>query len=521
PRDLRTADPSFAGEIYHGHFGLAGAVALTGTQSPFLIAPPSPAWERELHGFGWLRHLSAAGDEISREHARALVRDWITIYKKPRPPAWEVDLLARRIISWLSHSGIFLEGADQQFYEAVLESLTLQLRYLRVHYREARPGLPRLNALVALAFAELCTADTLSAQTTTGKLISEELDREILPDGGHISRNPLVLVEVLLDLLPLRQCYIARDQVPPKALVSAIDRMMPMIRFFRIGEGSLARFNGCGLTPTDNLAAVVAHDDILGAPVTMAADSGYYRMEAGETVLIADCGRPPPPAYSVCAHAGCLSFEMSVSGCSLIVNCGAPSRRDSDWMLAARSTAAHSTLILCDSSSSQMHEAGVNELGEDEFTLSGPANVTASPSHADGIHELRMTHDGYDGRYGVTHSRRLRLEGTGETLYGEDVLLAPHGLKGAARESNGPFAIRFHLHPSVSAVASEDGRTVQLRLRNGEAWQISAKEEHLAVEPGVYLADSRGPRRTLQVVIHGEFGTGTERRVNWIIEKAG
>src|ERR1044071_434448 len=73
PQELRTADPSFATEFYNGHFGLAGRLAEVGAQSPFEIAPPSEAWAKELHGFSWLRHLRAAGSELSREQAKALV----------------------------------------------------------------------------------------------------------------------------------------------------------------------------------------------------------------------------------------------------------------------------------------------------------------------------------------------------------------------------------------------------------------------------------------------------------------
>ena len=67
-----------------------------------------------------------------------------------------------------------------------------------------------------------------------------------MPDGGHISRNPAALVDLLLDLLPLRQCFMARDRVPPKQLSDAIDRAMPMVRFFRLGDGTMVRFNGGG-----------------------------------------------------------------------------------------------------------------------------------------------------------------------------------------------------------------------------------------------------------------------------------
>ena len=71
PQDLRTADPSFATEIYNGHFGLAGSLVELNSQSPFEIAPPSEGWARELYGFGWLRHLRAAGSELAREQAKA------------------------------------------------------------------------------------------------------------------------------------------------------------------------------------------------------------------------------------------------------------------------------------------------------------------------------------------------------------------------------------------------------------------------------------------------------------------
>lgn len=517
PRDLRTADPSFASEIYHGHFGLAGAVAMTGSESPFATLPPSAAWERELHGFGWLRHLSASGDEISREHARALVRDWMHIRARAVGIAWEPEILARRVISWLSHSRIFLEGADQRFYDAVMASLTRQVRHLYGHYADTPVGRPRLTALTALVLAELCTRETYSGQSRATRQFCEELDRQIFSDGGHVSRNPAVLVDLMLDLLPLRQCFVARDHPPPEKLVAAIERIMPMIRFFRMGDGSLARFNGCGTTPTDNLAAVLAHDETLGRPLTLAEPSGYCRLEHGGTVVVVDCGRSPPAALSGEAHAGTLAMEMSAGSHPVIVNCGAPGRSGDDWRQVARATAAHSTLVMNDTSSAQLSAAGPG--GEGGAIIAGPANVTATLENADGVQVLRASHDGYDQRFGVTHARRLSVSGGGDTIVGEDVLFAPHGLKGEAA-GNGAYVIRFHLHPSVSAEISADQRTARLHLPNRESWHLTARELPLGLEESVFLADHRGPRRTQQVVLYGNFSGGTQQRIGWILEKS-
>jgi uncharacterized heparinase superfamily protein len=111
----------------------------------------------------------------------------------------------------------------------------------------------------------------------------DELRTQILPDGGHISRNPGTLIELLADLLPLRQLFSARQLQPPQALNNAIDRVMPMLRFFRHGDGNFAQFNGMGPTPVDLLATVLAYDDARASPVSNAPHSGYQRIEAGQT----------------------------------------------------------------------------------------------------------------------------------------------------------------------------------------------------------------------------------------------
>ena len=177
---------------------------------------------------------------------------------------------------------------------------------------------------------------------------------------------------MLLDLLPLRQCFVARDRLPPKQLSDAIDRAMPMLRFFRLGDGALARFNGCGPTPTDALATVLAYDDVEGAPLRAASNSGYARIAQGQTLLIADLAAAPAASVSTNAHAGCLSFEMSAGPQAIIVNCGAPPPDHDDWRLFARSTAAHSTLVFEDTSSAQLLN-GDNGAARADATARGSA----------------------------------------------------------------------------------------------------------------------------------------------------
>jgi uncharacterized heparinase superfamily protein len=254
----------------------------------------------------------------------------MTLQGSWRSIAWRADVLARRIISWLSQAPLLLHEADPRFYRRFLRQLSRQVRFLRKTLRASRDGLARLQAIIALTYAALCMAGQVRALKGTTRQMSDALERQILPDGGHISRNPGALIELLLDLLPLRQAYAARNVPPPQALLNAIDRMMPMLRFFRHGDGNFALFNGMGPTPPDLLATALAYDDARGMPVANAPHSGYQRLQAEGAIVLVDTGRPPPIAVSHEAHAGCLSFELSAKQQRIVVNCGLPAaNRDS------------------------------------------------------------------------------------------------------------------------------------------------------------------------------------------------
>jgi uncharacterized heparinase superfamily protein len=512
PQDLRTADATRASEIYAGRFVFAGKVVTSDARSPFEITPPSQDWAIALLGFGWLRHLRAADSGITRANARALVDEWITSHSAMEPIAWRPEVLARRIISWLSQATLLLDDSDVRFYRRFIRSLTRHVRHLRRIVPEAPDGVPRLQAMIALTYAALCMAGQSRHAQAATKRLANELERQILPDGGHISRNPGALIELLVDLLPLRQLFTARNLVPPDALLNAIDRMMPMLRFFRHGDGSFALFNGMGPTPTDLLTTILAYDDARGTPVANAPHSGYQRVEAGGTVVLMDTGAPPPLPVSMEAHAGCLSFELSTRQNRIVVNCGLPATSRDSWRQVARATAAHATVTFNDVSSCRFIESGpVRRMLDGAPIVSGPRRVTAERGVQDGAVVLRTSHDGYAARFDLIHQRSLMLAADGRRLDGEDVFTPALGEAIVAGRDQ--FAIRFHLHPSVKANRLSDAHGAMLVMGNKEVWTFTAYEDRIDLEESVYLAGNDGPRRTVQLVIHGSARNVT--RVQW------
>jgi uncharacterized heparinase superfamily protein len=518
PQDLRTADPSFSTEIYSGHFGLAGTYALLDERSPFQIRPPSAAWAQELHGFGWLRHLRAADSDLARHQAQTLLADWAKLHHPVSSIAWRPDIAGRRVISWLSNSVVVLDTEDPQSYQTFMHELTAQLRYLSASYRGAPDGLPRLVAAIGLIYGGLCIAGQQAVVNRYLKWLTRELDRQVLADGGHISRNPADLIELLLDLLPLRQCFMARDREPPQALTDAIGRALQGLRFFRFRDGTLARFNGAGVTPMDSLATVLAYDDAETAPPPATApNSAYARLARNGTLMICDFGAPPSLALSTRAGAGCLAFELSSGPEPIVVNCGTPSPDHVEWDEFARSTQAYSTLSIDGISSGMFHGYDDLATAEAEVQLSGPPKPEGEVKDADERFEFIGSHEGYVARFGLRHSRQMLMAPTGHVITGKDVLTPVKGGKNGRTAER--FAIRFHLHPRIEAVLSDDRHSVLLTLANGEMWRLNSNAASTALEESMFFGDERGPQDSLQAVLSGPIKPGEELRIVWALER--
>ena len=449
PQDLRTADATRASEIYGGRFAFAGKVVICDRRSPFEMAPPSDEWAVDLLSFAWLRHLRAADSAITRANARSLVDDWINTQGRWHPLGWRPDILSRRILFWLCQAPFVLQDADVRFYRRFTRSLSRQVRYLRRTLNQSRDGLPRLQAVIALTYAALCLEGQSGSLRTAARRLIEELGRQILPDGGHVSRNPGTLIELLIDLLPLRQLFSARNLSPPAALNNAIDRMMPMLRFFRHADGNFALFNGMGPTPVDMVATVLAYDDARGAPVANAPHSGYQRIDAGKTALIMDTGRPPPLALSQEAHAGCLSFELSWNLNRLVVNCGLPAVNKENWRQVARATPAHSTVTLNDTSSCRFFEARTfRRLLFGTLDRQRPAQCTGACART-----RLMERSCAPRTTAMPISPRLTIDccGSRPTAARSTAKTISAFRQGAACTTPDGFAMRFHLHPAVKA----------------------------------------------------------------------
>jgi uncharacterized heparinase superfamily protein len=508
PRRLEDADAAM-----RGRFRFAGETVDIREGSVFDKPPPSAAWERALHAFEWLPPLSAAGGEPARVLATNLIAQWIKRNGRYDVPSWSPEIMGRRLIHLFSHARLVLPDSDLVWRSKLFVSLREQARALARFSAEAPDGLPRLEAAAALALSGVCLDDSEQRLAVGLERLQAEIARQILPDGGHVSRSPETLVHAYRTIMMVMDALQAGNYEIPQPLRIAHDRMAPMIRFFRHGDGALALFNGGSEGDTRMIAGLLARDDVRGQPFGHAPHSGYQRIAAARTLVLMDSGVPPTGNNARAVHAGCLSFELSAGGQRIVVNCGSAGGHQERWESALRQTAAHSTLIVQDTSTGAILPAGRARAMLGPRLIDGPTQVGTRRVETDEGVTVEASHDGYVPAFGLIHERRLTLAPRGDLLAGVDRVTPKPGQKTPLN-----FAIRFHIHPDVRVSASQSGGVI-LKLPQGDGWVFKAQGSGIAVEESVYLGGAT-IRRTEQLVITG-IVKDAPAEIGWMFEHIG
>jgi uncharacterized heparinase superfamily protein len=380
-----------------------------------------------------------------------------------------------------------------------MKSIARQARFLGHVLDRCECPERRLTALVALCYVTLATQGPVKQLRRTARRLAVELDRQILPDGGHIGRNPAVLLDLLVDLLPLRQLFASQGMDPPQELLNAVDRIGPMLRLFRHGDGTLALFNGVARTPTDVLATVLAYQDVRAQPMENASHSGFQRVQADRSLLIMDVGAAPPQDYSGHAHAGCLSFEFSEGMQKILVNCGAPPPGFDQYREAARTTAAHSTLVVGETSSCSFAPSARMQWPRGAPIIAGPRDVPCTRETQERGTLLAASHDGYSA-LGLRHDRSIFLSMDGRRLEGVDSLVVISEER-AVKATETAYSVRFHLQPGIEAFILESAEGVMLRTPNGTRWFFESHDVPARLEDDLVFAVPDGARRTSRIVL--------------------
>lgn len=389
--------------------------------------------ERELRGWNdkgipklWLYNLHYF-DSPDLEQMQLWVRD----NPAGMGNGWEPYPLSRRIVNWIKW-----ERAGGVLNQECLDSLAIQVEFLSKSLEYHLLANHLFANAKALVFAGLFFSGR-EAERWLHKgleILADQIDEQVLNDGGHFERSPMyhsLILEDLLDLVNIAQAY---TQVSMAGEVNTwrqvASRMLGWLRNMCHPDGRISFFNDAAFEVAPEPETLRQYAGRLGIREHTAelGESGYIRLENYNTVVLFDAAPIGPDYQPGHAHADTLSFEVSHRGRRVLVNSGTSTYEPGPERAKQRGTAAHNTVVVDGADQSEVWAA---------FRVARRARpFDVQTDHATFV---EAAHDGYQRlEKSVIHRRRVEFADGG--------LLISDTLQGRGVHDVG---IYFHIHPDA------------------------------------------------------------------------
>jgi uncharacterized heparinase superfamily protein len=399
-----------------------------------------------------------------------LMRHWVRNNPAPLGNGWEPYPLSRRIVNWIKW-----ERAGGVLDQECLRSLAKQAEFLSNSLEYHLLANHLFTNAKALVFAGLFFSGREPERWLCKglEILDDQLDEQVLNDGGHFERSPMyhsLILEDLLDLINIVQAYpqvSLAGEVPACWQVSG--RMLGWLRNMCHPDGRISFFNDAafGIAPEPETLRQYALRLGIREHTTGLGKSGYIRLENNNTVVLFDAAPVGPDYQPGHAHADTLSLEVSHRGRRVLVNSGTSTYEPGPERVKQRGTAAHNTVVVDGVDQSEVWAA---------FRLARRARPF--DIRTDHTTFVEAAHDGYQRlEKSVIHRRRVEFADGGllisDTLQG-------HGIH--------DVGIYFHIHPDAQADIRPDESLAPLLVEQG-TWH---PEFNMSVPNNLALAHYHG-----------------------------
>jgi len=495
--EFRPTDRETILEMMQGRYLLASKLVDTHGVSPFSLEVDHDDWQDDLQAFAWLRHFRDARTDEERRFARTLALDWIGREGQFSRDSWNPALTARRVLNWLRHYNILVEGATQEQAQQIARSLSTQISSLKIRSLLAADPVEALLVAIALVGVALCSDRPNAEVEGRVRHVLNLVDTQIDEDGLHRTRSAKVQIQLLIELITIKLALRRDHEQASRDLDELTESMHRALDAISLGTGEPAYFNGTGQMPHDLIVAIQAQSAARARQTGTAG--GYGRLIAGRSIVVADSGLVADPEFTAHAHASAMAFEFSHGRDLVVCNCG-PAPSDYDDALLFRQGIAHSAPTINAQSAAAIAPSG--PLAGRLIQLGRPCEIEARSADD----TLIISSHGYAERFGVTLERHLTLLAEGKTLVGQDRFVRHRS------RVSGAAAIRFHLAHQTEVQLTDD--MVRLRLNSGAVWTFLWEGAEMRVEDSVRQSAYFGFHRTKQLVLDTLVSDASE--VSWI-----
>jgi len=462
--------------------------------APELLWETSPKEKlkfENLHSFLWLTKLDRKNSKLATQN---IIKSWINNFFNYEPHTWEIDIAAKRIISWSSNNDITLDGADSVYKENFFLSLIKQSNFILKNLKILPYGSRRLVCCGSIILSGLMFKESNLNYKIGVKELKKIIKNYFDENGFPKSRNPEDVFVCIKYLVLIREWLKESQKLIPDFLNEII---------VKCGNSYAGLSNANKQLPLFNGATEVNHKDYDIFLKNLKYKFVNSKYEIGDLVkikkrkfeFIIDCGNPAPKAYSKYYQSGCLSFELNSNKQKIICNSGYGKYLSPKLASISKSTAAQSTLYL-NNTSIEKHKIIRKIYTEDKD-----------------MYSILASHNGYERKFGCIHTRSIKILKKRDIIFGRDEI---KNMK--KKSSEHVYFIRFHIYPNIKIVKTKAGNSILISLSNGEGWILRNRTNIFKVEKNIFFGNKNKIINNESVSISGN--TKNEiTTIDWSIER--
>ena len=452
-----------------------------------------------LNSFFWLFSLDLRS---SKKDTQNIILQWIEKNHLYNSKSWEVDIVAKRIIAWLSNCRLTYEDSDNFYKEKFNGIIKKRINHLVNEIKASELVDDKMIGCSAIILTGLSYQDNNNYLDTGLNLLKKLIKISFDNDGFPKSRNIRQLNFYLKYFVLIREWFKESQSEIPEFINENIYYLGQAYAFTSQNNKCNLLFNGNHENNNTDL------DDYLkrfGYNFKNQNNElgGYAFLNNKKICLIMDVGPSPDKKFSSDYQAGSLSFEIISGEKKLICNSGYFQNFKHQLNEISKSSATHSTLTLEDSSSCKFTKK--------KQIFEGLKIIKKNVVFENNYWKINAAHDGYLKEYGVIHNREIEFYPEQMKFVGHDKIISKNQVK------NLKFEIRFHLEPNVKAMKTLDGKSILIDL-NGEGWKFNSNQNIISIDNGLYFGKKNSFINNKNIFISG-MTNDDNQTIKWEITK--
>jgi len=241
--------------------------------------------------------------------------------------------------------------------------------------------------------------------------------------------------------------------------------------------------------------------------------ANFFKIKKKKLEFFIDCGDPPPNSFAKYYQAGCLAFELISNKQKIICNTGYGKYLSPKLTSLSRSTAAHSTLYINDTSSCTFQKNKFINKVYGNSLIEKHKIIKKKYSENKEFYSIKAAHNGYEKKFGYIHTRDIKIFKNENRVIGEDTLEKTKNYLNPLY-----YAVRFHIYHNIKIAKTKSGNSILISLSNGEGWLLKSQTNNLNIEKSLFLGNRNKVINNESIFMSGDI-LNDIISIKWEIEK--